>query len=60
MSLWFHFHVPFLTRFSQALWLFLALAVRLILETEYKVRVLKHTYKQHIVLQFEVMGDHSF
>merc|ERR1712110_52018 len=25
-------------------------------ETEYKVRVLKHTYKQHIVLQFEVMN----
>ena len=29
----------FSTRFSQALWLFLALAVRLILETEYKVRM---------------------
>lgn len=25
-------------------------------ETEYKVRVLKHTYKQHIVLQFEIMN----
>merc|ERR1711976_242110 len=25
-------------------------------ETEYKVRVLKHTYKQHIVLQFEVVN----
>jgi len=25
-------------------------------ETEYKVRVIKHTYKSHIVLQFEVMN----
>jgi len=25
-------------------------------ETEYKVRVLKHTYKQHIILQFEILN----
>jgi len=25
-------------------------------ETEYKVRVLKHTYKAHVVLQFEIMN----
>ena len=46
----------FSTRFSQALWLFLALAVRLILETEYKVRRNNWLFLCHFIWAFSSSG----
>ena len=46
----------FSTRFSQALWLFLALAVRLILETEYKVGRNNWLFLCHFIWAFSFSG----